>query len=124
MTRPNTARGTARREARKNPSPSMRLRDGKQVKFGAGRGPQAPGDNGDDFTELFNVEPFLRNQITLNQINHLRNRIDSEGLTAVAKEIELDGMVLLRVCAGFGHRCTPGSAQVLRDYFAEAKVRS
>jgi len=113
-----------RRVARRNPAPSARECAAKAIRFGAGRGPQAAGDTGSDFTELFNVEPFLRNQVTMQQINHLRNRIDSEGLASVCKEIGMCETTLLRVCAGFGHRLERGTAQVLREYFAENKVHA
>lgn len=116
--------GIARRMSRKNPAPASRARQGKVIRFGAGRGPQAQGDNGDDFAELFQVEPFLRNQVSLQQINHLRNRIDSEGLPTVAKELGVCETTILRVCAGFGHRLERGTAQVLREYFASNKAKS
>lgn len=76
---------------------------------------RASDDN--SFTALFDVEPFLRNQVTKTQIDHLRNRIDGEGLRTVATDVGVDQTTLLRVCAGFGHRLTPTTAGMFRDYF-------
>lgn len=83
--------------------------------------PQARGDNGDDFAELFGVEPFLRNQVTVKQIDHLRNRLDSEGPRQVLEDIGICETSLLRLCAGFGHRNTRAVAAKVREYFAGAK---
>lgn len=78
---------------------------------------QEPGENGDDFVELFGVEPFLRNQVTKENILHLQNRVDSEGTPKVAESLGISEVTLLRVMAGFGHRLQPKCAAKVRGYF-------
>lgn len=53
----------------------------------------------------------------MSEINQLRNWIDTEGLPKVARDLELSEVVVLRVCAGFGHRLMPSTARKVREYF-------
>lgn len=66
--------------------------------------------------ELFGVEPFHRNEITLSEINRLRNLIDERGAYPVAAELNVQGATLLMVTSGFGHRLQPKTAERVRDY--------
>jgi hypothetical protein len=90
-------------------------RNGKVIKFGKSAPQAAGGDS--ELTALFGVEPFLRNQVTKEQVDHLRLRIDSEGLPKVAESLGINQITVLRLCAGFGHRLMPGSAEKIRGYF-------
>lgn len=110
--RPLSSNGSA---ATVTVTPHRVARSGRVIKFGKPR-PQAAGEPS-DLAALFGVEPFLRNQVTKENIDHLRNRIDSEGIAKVAESLELSIQALLYVCSGFGHRCRPTTAQKIRGYF-------
>ncbi|HEY2735943.1 MAG TPA: hypothetical protein VGI70_18225 [Polyangiales bacterium] len=77
-------------------------------------------DHLDELAALFDLGPYDRNQLTRADIDHLRNRIDSEGLAPVAKELEISEIALLRACAGFGHRLMVRTAAKIRAYFQES----
>lgn len=66
--------------------------------------------------ELFGVEPFHRNEISLSEINRLRSRIDERGASPVAIEMEVEPATLLLVTSGFGHRLQPKTAERVRDF--------
>lgn len=69
-----------------------------------------------EMTELFAIERFDRNELSLSEINRLRNWIDTAGMPTVARELGLTDAVVWKACAGFGHRLMPRTAQVLREY--------
>ena len=92
-----------------------------QIKPGVVRRSRRAGSPPEDLAALFDLGPFDRNQITRGQIDKLRNWVDTEGLPTVCKELEMDGLTIMRVCAGFAHRLMPRSAAKLRAFFAERK---
>ena len=70
-----------------------------------------------NITELFDLGGrFDRNEITRDEIDKLRNLIDSEGVRKVAEDIGVTHPVLYCVCAGFGHRLTRKTAAKIRDF--------
>jgi hypothetical protein len=71
----------------------------------------------DELAALFDLGPFDRNQVNRDQIDQLRQWIDEAGLPTVCKELEVSPIVILRVCAGFGHRMTSKTASKIRKYF-------
>lgn len=66
--------------------------------------------------ELFGVEPFLRNEISLAEINRLRALIDERGARPVADDMEVKDATLLMVTSGFGHRLARKTAERVRDF--------
>lgn len=65
---------------------------------------------------LLRIEPFHRNEITLRQIDRLRDLIDHQGPKKVAATIGIDPLTLLRVTSGFGHKLRPDTAAKLREF--------
>jgi hypothetical protein len=66
--------------------------------------------------ELFGVEPFHRNEITLTEINRLRSWIDERGAGPVADDLGIADSTLLFVTSGFGHRLQPKTAERVRNF--------
>lgn len=75
------------------------------------------GSMSDAFKKLFDIGPYHRNELSMKQIDRLRDLIDTEGLPRASHKIGVDQTTLLRVCAGFGHRLRPGTAAKVREYF-------
>lgn len=69
--------------------------------------------------KLYDIGPYDRNQISLGQINRLRDLVDNKGLQNAAMFVGLSELTLLRVCAGFGHRLRPKTAEKLREFFGK-----
>lgn len=78
--------------------------------------PRKHGKADESLEELFGVEPFHRNEITLGEINRLRSQIDERGAGPVADDVEVDRATLLLVTSGFGHRLRPKTAERVRDF--------
>lgn len=75
------------------------------------------GTGASNITELFDLGGrFDRNEVTAEEINKLRNMIDSDGLPATAKLLEVHREALLMLCAGFGHRNMRKTAAKIRDF--------
>lgn len=70
----------------------------------------------DDLESLFDIGRFERNEITLAEINKLRNVIDCEGMPTAVAEIGLSDTTLLRVCAGFAHQLQSSTRKVIREW--------
>jgi len=70
-----------------------------------------------EMTELFQIERFDRNELSLSEINKLRNWVDTAGMPTVAAALGVTDNVVWKACAGFGHRLMPRTAQILREYF-------
>jgi hypothetical protein len=66
--------------------------------------------------ELFGVEPFLRNEISIAEINRLRSLIDERGVKPVAVDLNVVDSTLLMVTSGFGHRLARKTAERVRDF--------
>ena len=66
--------------------------------------------------KLYRIEPYHRNEISPAQIDRLRDLIDRIGFPEAAAEIGIHKSTLLTVCAGFGHKLMPGTAEVIRKY--------
>lgn len=66
--------------------------------------------------ELFGVEPFHRNEISVAEINRLRNMIDIAGACNTAADLEVHPSTLLMVTSGFGHRLKPMTAGRIREF--------
>jgi hypothetical protein len=80
------------------------------------RGKRQREANNSNLVALFSIGPFERNRVSRAEIDRLRERIDSDGTTAVAREIEVSELTLLRICAGFAHRLQTRTADKVRDY--------
>lgn len=71
-----------------------------------------------NITELFDLGgKFDRNEVTADEINKLRQMMDSEGVTPTAKLLEVSREALLLLCSGFGHRNSRKTAAKFREYF-------
>lgn len=66
--------------------------------------------------KLYRIEPYHRNEVTAAEIRKLQDLIDLVGFPTASKEIGLDKQTLLTVCAGFGHKLQPWTADVIRNY--------
>lgn len=53
------------------------------------------------------------------EVKVLKQLVEYEGLSHMAREIGVDPAVLLRVCAGWFDRCHVNSQQIIRAFFAE-----
>lgn len=69
--------------------------------------------------KLYDIGPYDRNQINLSQINRLRDLVDNKGLERAAEFVGVSDVTLLRVCAGFGHRLRPKTAEKIREFFGK-----
>lgn len=70
-----------------------------------------------NITELFDLGGrFDRNEITREEIDKLRNMIDSDGVHKVASDVGVHAQTLYAVCAGFGHRLARKTAAKVRDF--------
>lgn len=78
--------------------------------------PRKHGKADESLEELFGVEPFLRNEISVSEINRLRALIDERGAGPTADELEVSDATLLLVTSGFGHRLTRKTAERVRDF--------
>lgn len=66
--------------------------------------------------KLYRIEPYHRNEVTPAEIRRLQDLIDLIGFPAAEKEIGVDQQTLLKVCAGFGHKLQPQTADIVRNY--------
>lgn len=69
--------------------------------------------------KLYDIGTYDRNQISLAQINRLRDLIDNKGGQRAAEFVGISEVTLLRICAGFGHRLRPKTAEKLREFFGK-----
>lgn len=67
---------------------------------------------------LFAIGPYDRNQITTAQMDRLRDMIDKLGGPTAAERVGVCEITLLRVCAGFGHRLRPETAEKVRKFLS------
>lgn len=74
-----------------------------------------------ELADLFDLEPYDRNQVSKAQINQLRDWVDVAGLPAVSAKLDVSSEAVLRVCAGFGHRLQARTAAKMRRYFEEGR---
>lgn len=65
---------------------------------------------------LYRVKPYHRNEISPSQIARLQDLIDLVGFPAAAAEIGVHKQTLLTVCAGFGHKLSPVTVDVIREH--------
>lgn len=104
------------RKARKrNEAPSTKNVRGAGV-LGKPRKRSAKLKADESLEELFGVEPFHRNEITLREIDRLRTLIDEKGAFPVAAEVTVPAATLLLVTSGFGHRLQPKTAERVREF--------
>jgi len=68
--------------------------------------------------KLYDIPRYDRNELTLNQINRLRELIDLKGMPSAVEFTGIGENVLLRVCAGFGHRLKAKSAAKVREFLS------
>ena len=66
--------------------------------------------------KLFQIERYDRNELSISELNRLRDIIDTKGLDNAAEFVGVDGVSLLRACAGFAHRLMPRTAEKLRKF--------
>lgn len=66
---------------------------------------------------LFDVGPYHRNEVSLSQINRLRDLIDREGKPRAADKVGVSLVTLLSVTSGFGHKLQAATAAKIREYF-------
>lgn len=59
---------------------------------------------------------YDRNELTADEINKLREMIDSDGKTAAAEQIGVCTESLLTATSGFGHRLMRKTATKIRDF--------
>ena len=77
----------------------------------------ARGHGGSELATLFDLGGYHRNELSLTQINRVRDLIDTRGLQRAAEAVGVSEMTALRVAAGFGHRLRPDTAAKVRKYF-------
>lgn len=70
-----------------------------------------------NISELFDLGGrFDRNEITLSEIDRLRNMIDEKGACPVAADLGVQPVTLLLVTSGFGHRLRPKTAERIKEF--------
>ncbi len=75
-----------------------------------------------DLEDLFEIPRYDRNEVTLSEINRLRDMIDKYGMPYAVKEVGVSDSTLLRVCAGFGHLLTTPTRQIVREYLRGSRA--
>lgn len=104
------------RKARKrNEAPSTKNVRGAGV-LGKPRKRSAKLKADESLEELFGVEPFHRNEITLREMDRLRAMIDERGARPTADDMKIRDATLLMVTSGFGHRLQPKTAERVREF--------
>lgn len=88
---------------------AMSLGEPRRVRGGSG--------GSSNITELFDLGGrFDRNEVTREEIDKIRNMIDSDGLRQTAELLGVSHGALLYCLAGFGHRNTRKVAAKLREF--------
>jgi hypothetical protein len=72
-------------------------------------------------SQLYSIGNYDRNQLSLTQIDRLRDLIDTLGGPTAAERVGVCEITLLRVCAGFGHRLRPETAAKVRKFLHGSK---
>jgi hypothetical protein len=72
----------------------------------------------ESLAKLYDIPRYDRNELTLNQINRLRELIDLKGMPSAVEFTGIGENVLLRVCAGFGHRLKAKNASKVREFLS------
>lgn len=102
-----------RKAHKRNEAPQSKHVRGASV-LGKPRKRSAKAD--ESLEELFGVEPFHRNEISVAEINRLRTLIDERGANPTAEDLGVADATLLMVTSGFGHRLQPKTAERIRDF--------
>jgi hypothetical protein len=71
----------------------------------------------DNLIRLFEIGPYDRNRVTREQIQYLRDLIDSDGGPKTAESMGISEVTMYRVAAGFAHQLRPATAQKVRAFF-------
>lgn len=71
--------------------------------------------------KLYDVGPYRRNEITLSQINRLRDMIELIGREAAAQRIGVCVSTMLAVTSGLGHKLRPETAAAVRAFLDGGK---
>lgn len=74
-------------------------------------------DRPDNLIKLFELGPYDRNRVTREQIQYLRDLIDSDGGPATAKSMGISEITMYRVASGFAHQLRPPTAKKVREFF-------
>lgn len=75
----------------------------------------------DAIAKLYDIGPYDRNQVSLLQINRVRDIIELEGLPRACELIGVCDVTLLRVTSGFAHKLRPDTAARVRKFFGTSK---
>lgn len=67
--------------------------------------------------KLYSIGTFDRNQVTMSQIDRLRDIIDLQGFVRAAELTGLCQTTLLKVTSGFAHKLRPDTAEKIREFF-------
>lgn len=68
------------------------------------------------FAKLLSLGYYDRNELTIEELDRLRDLIDTLGEATAAERVGVGPHCLMRVCAGFAHRCRPGTGAKIRKY--------
>lgn len=67
--------------------------------------------------KLYSIGTFDRNQVTIAQIDRLRDIIDLQGFVRAAELTGLCQTTLLKVTSGFAHKLRQDTAEKIREFF-------
>lgn len=68
------------------------------------------------FAKLLSLGTYDRNELTVDELDKLRDMIDTLGEATAAERVGVGPHCLMRVCAGFGHRCRPETGAKIRKF--------
>lgn len=70
-----------------------------------------------ELEKLYRIEPYHRNEVSLSQIEQLRDLIDLVGMPTAAERVGVSLVTMLKVTSGFGHKLQTATAAKIREYF-------
>ena len=88
------------------------------------RPPKAKGRevvSAESISKLYDIGPYDRNQVSLSQINRLRDMLELEGLPRTCELVGVCDVTLLRVTSGFAHKLRADTAARVRAFFGASK---
>lgn len=75
------------------------------------------------FAKLLSLGTYDRNELTVDDLDRIRDLVDTLGEKEAAERVGVGAHCLMRVCAGFGHRCRPETGAKIRKFLGLRRVK-
>ena len=73
----------------------------------------------DSLAKLYDINRYDRNELTLAQINRIREIMDLQGFARAAEMIGVCQTTILKVTSGFGHKLALSTAEKIREFLGK-----